>query len=127
MTLEMRFTAQGPIIDGSAAKVIDDVLDKTENEAAQIAHDKVQARLRQVLRHPTGHYQSRITVDRRSDSPVVTDGGVVYGPWLEGVGSRNHTTRFKGYHTFRTIAQEMQADVVHIAENELEHQRGRLE
>jgi hypothetical protein len=32
----------------------------------------------------------------------------VYGPWLEGVGSRNNTTRFKGYHAFRNAAQALQ-------------------
>lgn len=31
-------------------------------------------------------------------------GNVVYGPWLEGVGSRNQSTRFKGYRMFRKTA-----------------------
>lgn len=42
------------------------------------------------------------------DQGVVDDGGIVYGPWLEGVGSRNVTTRFKGYRMWRRTAQQMQ-------------------
>jgi hypothetical protein len=43
----------------------------------------------QVLQHPTGYYQSKITVERAGTGYRVTDQGVVYGPWLEGTGSRN--------------------------------------
>jgi len=39
---------------------------------------------------------------------LITDGGVVYGPWLEGISSRNMTTRFKGYMTFRKTSQELE-------------------
>jgi hypothetical protein len=35
----------------------------------------------------------------------IDDGGVVYGPWLEGTSTRNATTRFKGYASFRRTAQ----------------------
>lgn len=36
---------------------------------------------------------------------VSTD--IIYGPWLEGVGSRNASTRFKGYFMWRRTAQAM--------------------
>jgi hypothetical protein len=48
---------------------------------------------------------------------MLTDGGVVYGPWLEGVSSRNNSSRFKGYHTFRMVLQEMDKKSEEIAEN----------
>lgn len=32
---------------------------------------------------------------------VIYDSGVVYGPWIEGVGTRNAASRFKGYAMFR--------------------------
>lgn len=35
-------------------------------------------------------------------------GPSVYGPWLEGVSSRNQTTRFKGYAMFRKTKQKLQ-------------------
>jgi hypothetical protein len=46
---------------------------------------------------------------------AVTDSGVIYGPWLEGTGSRNRTTRFKGYATFRKAAQELDRRAFRIA------------
>ena len=35
-------------------------------------------------------------------------GPSVYGPWLEGVSSRNQTTRFKGYAMWRKTTQKLQ-------------------
>jgi hypothetical protein len=36
------------------------------------------------------------------------DSGVVYGPWLEGVGRRNKVSRFKGYSSFRKSLQDLE-------------------
>lgn len=69
----------------------------------------IRADLRVVLQHPTGRFQSAApSMQRSGDTITVDDGGVIYGPWLEGVGSRNARTRFKGYSTFRRMAQEAQ-------------------
>lgn len=78
--------------------------------------NRVKARLRQVLQNPTGFYESNIQVERREVYRGVTDGGVIYGPWLEGTGSRNKTTRFKGYKTFRTVKQGLDADAEMLAQ-----------
>ncbi len=78
----------------------------TINDAiAQATRQEILARLGRVLQNPTGYYESQITVDRRQIYRGVTDNNVVYGGWLEGVSSRNRTTRFKGYHTFRLARQ----------------------
>lgn len=54
-----------------------------------------------------GHYRQNVMANswRRNLHARIEDGGVVYGPWLEGVGRRNRTTRFKGYHSFRRTSQ----------------------
>lgn len=49
-------------------------------------------------------YTMPITVDLENET-VVTNELATYGPWLEGTGSRNLTTRFKGYHGMRKAAQ----------------------
>lgn len=77
---------------------------------AQEGVNRVKDRLGQVLQNPTGYYESRIQVDRRSQYRGISDGGVVYGGWLEGVDSRNKTTRFKGYRTFRIVRQSINRD-----------------
>ncbi len=87
------------------------------NEAlAKEARTRILAYLGQVLRNPTGYYESNITVERRAIARLVTDNGVVYGGWLEGVDSRNRTTRFKGYRTFRRVKQSIDTDKIKLAE-----------
>lgn len=77
---------------------------------------RVKARLKEVLRNPTGYYESRIAVERRETYRGVWDSRVVYGSWLEGTSSRNKTTRFKGYGTFRMIRQSLEKDKTRLAE-----------
>ncbi len=90
------------------------------NEAlAQEGVNRVKSRLNQVLRNPTGYYESNITIERRSTYRGVTDSGVPYGGWLEGIDPRNRTTRFKGYHTFRIVQASMAKDKERIAEPHL--------
>ena len=52
-----------------------------------------------------GHYRRSLHQERRDMYGRIDDSGVVYGPWLEGTGSRNLTTRFKGYASFRRTHQ----------------------
>ncbi len=77
---------------------------------AQEGVNRVHTHLRQVLQNPTGYYDSKIVVQRRSMYRGIWDSNVVYGGWLEGVTSRNRTTRFKGYHTFRLVKQSLDKD-----------------
>lgn len=39
---------------------------------------------------------------------IIHDSNAIYGPWLEGTGSRNQTTRFKGYAMFRRTTQQLE-------------------
>jgi hypothetical protein len=81
------------------------------NEAlAQEGYNRVRQRLARVLQNPTGFYESRIQIERRETYRGLSDGGVVYGGYLEGVARNNKTTRFKGYWTFRTVRQELNKD-----------------
>ena len=108
---------KGQIFNAAASKASAARMVVQINDAlAQEGVDRVKVRLRQVLQHPTGYYQSRITVDRRATYRGITDGGVVYGGWLEGVSSRNKTTRFKGYRTFRIVMQDLNKDKIKLAQ-----------
>lgn len=119
--------AHGPLFDGRAAAAVEAFLNAAKDDIAQEGVNLVQRRLGQVLKNPTGFYESRITTERRSDDRAVTDSGVVYGPWLEGVGSRNQSSRFKGYRTFRETTQELQAAAPDIAEGLLRQFTGRMQ
>ncbi|MFJ4682056.1 hypothetical protein [Streptomyces sp. NPDC088789] len=99
---------EGPLFDGRAARAMDAAVDDAREDVAEFAEVHVLALMGAAFRHPTGYYESRVTTSRLSaDTSLVHDQGVVYGPWLEGVGSRNSpVTRFPGYwHWKRTKAQ----------------------
>jgi hypothetical protein len=118
---------RGPWTDGRAARALPRYADDTEYQVARRGEQLVHQRLRQVLRHPTGYYQSRISVDRTSGGRYqVHDGGVIYGPWLEGTGSRNSpVTRFPGYFTFRRTKALLDRQAPQIARELLARYRSR--
>ena len=107
--MEVIVRASGPLFDGTASALVQRYTQAGGEEVARWAEGEVQRVLEQVLRNPTGYYQSQVRVNRVSnDSFAITDGGVVYGPWLEGVSRRNAETRFKGYGTFRRVAKRVE-------------------
>ena len=56
-------------------------------------------------RGSVGHYWKNVHGRVQFLNARIDDGGVVYGPWLEGTSTRNATTRFRGYGSFRRTAQ----------------------
>jgi hypothetical protein len=114
----MEFTTRlvGPLFTGALNAAVDRKVHEIEDVVAQRAVNMVQAQLSNVLQHPTGYYESKIRTDRVTQGVSVNDDMVIYGPWLEGVGSRNKTTRFKGYATFRLVGQRVNSEAVTLAE-----------
>lgn len=54
----------------------------------------------------TGHYRRNVHGEMRGSLlGRLHDSNVIYGSWLEGTSSRNQTTRFKGYSSFRRTHQ----------------------
>lgn len=111
--MSVSVSAHGPVFDGRADAAAHAFVRDAGQTIASKGADMVQANLGGVLKHPTGYYESNVS----AHGNVVQDGGVIYGPWLEGVGSRNSpVTRFPGYHTFRRTTQELRTASVPIAE-----------
>lgn len=84
-------------------------------EIAQEGVNRVKAVLNNVLKNPSGYYESKIAVQKRQIYRGVWDSNVIYGGWLEGVSSLNAATRFKGYFTFRKVRQALNQDSDRIA------------
>lgn len=124
--LTMTYKAEGPIFDGRLERAIGQGLQDGLEDVAQRGVNLVRQRLAGVLRHPTGHYESVIQTERAFGDVAVTDGGIVYGPWLEGVSARNRTTRFKGYATFRRTTGELDRQAGGIVEQAIEQRIGSL-
>ena len=125
--MNVKVKNSGPLIDGTADKAVHDFLYEARKELGQHAVNEIQTELGHVLKHPTGYYKGHIQTTNKSDTNLVNDGGVVYGPWLEGVGSRNSRSRFKGYSTFRRIGQKLQDEANAEAEKVLPKYLGKMQ
>ncbi len=112
-------TRSGPLFDGRASAAALKYAITAREAVAQEAVNRIRARLGDVLVNPTGLYEAAIHAENAADDVMVTDLPVVYGPWLEGAGKRNETTRFKGYHTFRLVSQQLDRDSAAIAARQL--------
>lgn len=112
--------AHGPVFDGRALIALDDYADAAVDAVAEQGFRDIHFTLERVLKHPTGYYQSQIRDRDLGAAHVLYDNRVIYGPWLEGVGSRNSpVTKFEGYFTFRRVAQHLARKAPAIAERVL--------
>lgn len=117
MSAAIQVTATGPVFDGRAARAADRAVDDVRDSIAEYAEERVLADMGAHFQRPTGYYESRVTTTRTGDMNRVHDQGVVYGPWLEGVGSRNApVTRFAGYSHWRRTKAHVQGVAPAIAE-----------
>lgn len=115
--IRSRTQYNGPIFDDRARRIFNEFRDELEEEAADWTLDHIKGTFHSHFQRPTGYYESRVMVHNTSGSPEVWDGGFAgpaYGPWLEGLGSRNNTTRFKGYHAFRKAAIALEGHITEM-------------
>lgn len=117
MKLRVSIKKSGPFLAGKFEERMPGVIDEIDKAGAAYALNALQDRFNQVLQHPTGRYQSHLQVSKDSVGTMVSDGpmGAIYGGWLEGVASRNRRSRFKGYGTFRYVAQKVRIHTIEIA------------
>lgn len=116
LTITVRAHNRGPLFNGQARRATRDFNEAWERETAEEALGLIKDSFHIHFKHPTGYYESHVRIKNdMGGHPVVHDGGLIkYGPWLEGVGSRNATTRFKGYHSFRNAAAVISRRAEHI-------------
>jgi hypothetical protein len=116
----IRVSKTGPMFNGLAKKAARDFTREASLEIAKEGQRLWLTQLDSSIRVNTGYYTSHIKIDRAGEVNTVTDGGVIYGPWLEGVGSRNRTTRFKGYFSMRKAKTKLDRQASRIAERVLQ-------
>ena len=127
-TIVTKVETKGPFFSPQAQQLLRSAAQEMMRELV----DMGQARLSQMLRPrpagvylsvaqarpgqaSTGNYRRNLHQTLHELHAFIGDGGVIYGPWLEGTSSRNQTTRFKGYASFRRTAQWMKAQVPKLA------------
>lgn len=109
---------QGPLFDGRAERAMQDACDDAREDIAASAEERVLMGTSASFKTRTPYYETRITTTRvSSEVSLVHDQGVIYGPWLEGVGSRNRPRPgFPGYGHWRKAKQAIGARAPQIAE-----------
>ncbi len=126
---EVTIETRGPLFDGRAALAVDEFLSDAIDTVGGQGLANWQLFLDQSIKHPTPYYETQVTVQRMATDLVeVHDRGIIYGPWLEGVGSRNFpATRFKGYASLRRAYQQLHTQIpgllVHTLRPYLERMR----
>ena len=123
VTLHVEVSASGPVFNGKAPDIVNKAVDRAIAELVQLGEQRLDMLLRprpagvylsvseaKKGQASTGHYRRSIHAVASHRHGLITDGGVVYGPWLEGVSSRNDRTRFKGYASFRRVGQTLERD-----------------
>lgn len=116
--IDVTVTFSGPLFDGRAQAAMPGIVDDVSRALATEGQRRVFQGLDATLRRPTGYYRSRVQLyGPVAGQARVHDSRVIYGNWLEGTGSRNRTTRFKGYRNFRNATQQLQTAAQSLAEN----------
>ena len=117
----------GPLFDGRAEGVIPAYLDEAYRDVADYGVSLIQEIVTTNANQPTGRYVKAVHAEAGPTSTRVTDGGIVYGPWLEGFSKRNQTSRFKGFVAFRVTRKQLDSGKAkEIAEGTLRKYIGRL-
>lgn len=115
--LNIDITADGPVFDGRAEMAAEDMAAAAVEAVAEVAEELAVSLMQHYFRRPRPYYWTRVTITQPAYLTArVHDQGVVYGPWLEGVGSRNRTSRFKGYWHWRQTRQEVASRVPVLVE-----------
>jgi hypothetical protein len=129
----------GPLFDGTAERAARDGTDAVRRKLADAARLLASAAFIAQIRDDHGRflrsltetrvsrtysthsggqtYSMPVVVDDPATDTIVTTELATYGPWLEGTGSRNVTTRFKGYHGFRLAAQTLERSAQALADH----------
>jgi hypothetical protein len=108
------FSVSGPVLTGASPAIVQEMNDQIVIAVAARGLESVQRILNEKIQNPTPYYETQIMVQEMGDVRVVHDRDIVYGPWLEGVSSRNSETRFKGYAAFRKSRQSLNGDIPRI-------------
>lgn len=85
--------------------------DKLARNAQAMIHTLQRHFFRYESKPRTGYEARQTRVLDRGSHHLIFSSNATYGPWLEGVGSRNYpVTRFPGYHIYRLVAQQIDHD-----------------
>lgn len=117
----------GPLFDGRATIAAEDARRNIEQTVATLGAATLRSSQQATFKQETPYYRLRTQARPDNGHWKISDGGVIYGPWLEGTGSRNFPkTRFRGYALFRKTTTLLNRKAVQVANAVLARFMGRM-
>jgi hypothetical protein len=114
MQVQVRVEASGPLFQPGVNQRVQRTLHNAIVELVDYGMEILAARLRprpagvflsvaeaRKGQASIGNYRRSLHQEVKGLHGRIDDSQIIYGPWLEGISSRNQTTRFKGYASFR--------------------------
>jgi hypothetical protein len=125
----LRVDASGPLFDGRGEAAITRFRHDAARKLADTGRDWIRIAAQEMDRSGrggTGRAAEGVIIYERDAGYAIfgeMKEGVVWWPWLEGTSQRNRSTRFKGYHTFRTTRRRLEDHMGEIIRPELDELR----
>jgi len=129
-TASVRIETSGPLFSGNAPNIVRRAAQRTVAQLVEIGESKLDQMLRprpagvflsvseaRTGQASKGNYRRNLHTVVEDLRGVISDGGVVYGPWLE-LGRAG--TRFRGYSSYRRVGQELEKQVPTVARANVE-------
>ncbi len=100
---ELSLDERGVFLEGRDGPIIRGFFEDAKQLVAKAGEDQIRERVGRRAKHPSGSFAGAVhTKDFKKGRTIQADyPQILYGPWLEGVSTRNASTRFKGYRMFR--------------------------
>ncbi len=100
---ELTLDEHGAFLEGRGGPVVRQFFEDAKQLVGKAGEDRVKERVARRAKHPTGAYAGAVkTFDFKKGRTIQAEyPQVLYGPWLEGVSTRNVSTRFRGYRMYR--------------------------
>lgn len=108
--ISLKVDKKGALFDGRAEAAVTRFTEDATKTLVSVATQMVKLRFGSRIRVNTGYFLGRITGEVTGSIGRVYTKFLLYGYWLEGVGSQNQTTRFKGYWGYRDTFIEVDAN-----------------
>ena len=120
---------QGPLASGEADRALSDWATATAKALGDEGRGMLASFPMNKSGRSRGGFQANLKVLQRGPEATIPGPmikGVTWSPWLEGTSKRNSSTRFKGYHLFRSTRQTLQKRAPEVGQRELDKIMPRL-
>lgn len=115
-------TVAGPLMEGRGPQILQRFFDDATKLVAEHGRDELKKRATGKPRHPTGAFAGAITIKpfKKGKTIIADYPEVLYGPWLEGVSTRNASTGFAGYRMFKLTRGRLRKQVGELVQGLLD-------